>query len=60
METGHRHNGKNPAEPELLTVSRLMEWLDKFHREHPEFANDPRTSKELIDELYDPETGLPI
>jgi len=38
----------------------LAKWLDEVTRETAAIMNDGRTSKELIDELYDPETGLPI
>jgi hypothetical protein len=36
------------------------EWLMEISRETGPMMNDGRTSKELMDELYDPETGLPI
>ena len=36
-----------------------MEWLDRITRETSAIMNDGRSSKELIDELYDDETGLP-
>lgn len=36
-----------------------LEWLDRITRETSAIMNDGRTSKELLDELYDPETGLP-
>jgi hypothetical protein len=32
----------------------------QLSRETGPLMNDGRTSKELMDELYDPETGLPI
>ncbi|HEX4319358.1 MAG TPA: type II toxin-antitoxin system VapB family antitoxin [Acidobacteriaceae bacterium] len=38
----------------------LAEWLMQVSRETSAMMNDSRTSKELMDELYDPETGLPI
>lgn len=38
---------------------RLSSWLDKFTKETSAMMNDGRTSKELMDDLYDPETGLP-
>lgn len=38
----------------------LAKWLDEITRETAAMMNDGRTSKELMDELYDPETGLPI
>lgn len=37
-----------------------MEWLKQITRETAAIMNDGRSSKELMDELYDPETGLPI
>lgn len=36
-----------------------MEWLDRITKETAAIMNDGRTSKELMDELYDDETGLP-
>jgi hypothetical protein len=36
------------------------EWLMEISRETGPMMNDGRTSKELMDELYDPETGLPV
>jgi hypothetical protein len=40
---------------------RLMaDWLMEISRETGPMMNDGKTSKELMDELYDPETGLPI
>jgi antitoxin VapB len=36
-----------------------LQWLDEITRETAAIMNDGRTSKELFDELYDPETGLP-
>jgi antitoxin VapB len=36
-----------------------MEWLERITRETAAIMNDGRTSKELMDELYDGETGLP-
>jgi hypothetical protein len=38
----------------------MAEWLMKISRETGPMMNDGKTSKELMDELYDPETGLPI
>jgi antitoxin VapB len=35
------------------------EWLMEISRETAPLMNDGRTTKELFDELYDPETGLP-
>jgi hypothetical protein len=36
-----------------------MEWLKRITAETAAIMNDGRTSKELMDELYDDETGLP-
>ncbi len=36
------------------------QWLMEISRETGPMMNDGKTSKELMDELYDPETGLPI
>ena len=38
----------------------LADWLDDITKETAAMMNDGRTSKELMDALYDPETGLPI
>ncbi len=38
----------------------MADWLMKISRETGPMMNDGKTSKELMDELYDPETGLPI
>jgi hypothetical protein len=38
----------------------MADWLMKISRETGPLMNDGRTSKELMDELYDPVTGLPI
>ncbi|MGB6194060.1 MAG: type II toxin-antitoxin system VapB family antitoxin [Terracidiphilus sp.] len=35
------------------------EWLRKISQETGPMMNDGKTSTELIEELYDPETGLP-
>ena len=37
----------------------LAAWLMNIARETGPLMNDGRTSKELMDELYDDETGLP-
>lgn len=48
-------------EKESQRRKKLMaEWLMKISRETGPMMNDGKTSKELMDELYDPETGLPI
>lgn len=36
-----------------------MDWLKRITTETAAIMNDGRTSKELMDELYDDETGLP-
>jgi hypothetical protein len=36
-----------------------MEWLRELTARTAPQMNDGRTSKELMDELYDEETGLP-
>jgi hypothetical protein len=36
-----------------------MEWLDRVTKETAAIMNDGRTSKQVMDELYDDETGLP-
>ena len=35
-------------------------WLMEIARETGPLMNNGKTSKEMMDELYDPETGLPI
>jgi hypothetical protein len=48
-------------EKESQRKKKLMaEWLMELSRETGPMMNDGKTSKELMDELYDPETGLPI
>ncbi|MGA2170805.1 MAG: type II toxin-antitoxin system VapB family antitoxin [Terracidiphilus sp.] len=37
----------------------LADWLMKISEETGPMMNDGRTSKELMDELYDDDTGLP-
>jgi hypothetical protein len=37
----------------------LAAWLMEISRETAPLMNDGRSSKELMDELYDEETGLP-
>ncbi len=37
-----------------------LQWLLQLSKETSALLNDGRTSKEMMDELYDPETGLPI
>lgn len=45
---------RKAKEPE----SRL-EWLNRITAETAKIMNDGQSSTELIEELYDPETGLP-
>jgi hypothetical protein len=48
-------------EKQSLRRKKLMaDWLMDISRETGPMMNDGKTSKELMDELYDPETGLPI
>jgi len=37
-----------------------LEWLLEMTKDTSARMNDGRTSKEMLDELYDPETGLPV
>jgi hypothetical protein len=37
----------------------LVAWLNEITKETAAIMNDGRTSKEIMDELYDDETGLP-
>jgi antitoxin VapB len=46
------------AEKAKKRVGRL-EWLDEITKETAAIMNDGRTSTELFEDLYDPETGLP-
>lgn len=36
-----------------------LEWLHRITTDTAEIMNDGRSSTELLDDLYDPETGLP-
>lgn len=36
-----------------------MDWLERITKETAAIMNDGRSSKELMDELYDDQTGLP-
>ncbi len=36
-----------------------LDWLRRITKETSAIMNDGKTSTELIEELYDPETGLP-
>jgi hypothetical protein len=57
----------NPAAPQQVETESwrrrpaegLVEWLQRTAPEAVAMMNDGRTSKELMDELYDEETGLP-
>jgi antitoxin VapB len=51
---------KAQLEREKNPKAGLGEWLRQLSRETGPLMNDGRTSKELMDALYDPETGLPI
>jgi antitoxin VapB len=37
-----------------------LEWLLEMTKDTSARMNDGRTSKEMLEELYDPETGLPV
>jgi antitoxin VapB len=52
---------KERLERQQREVERVgrMEWLKRISAETAAIMNDGRTSKELMDELYDDETGLP-
>ena len=38
----------------------LADWIMKLSEKTAPLMNDGKTSTELIDELYDPRTGLPL
>jgi hypothetical protein len=38
----------------------MADWLMEIAKETGPRMDDGKTSKELMDELYDPETGLPV
>jgi hypothetical protein len=44
-----------PANPK----KGLAAWLDKLSRQTAPLMDDDRTSRELMDELYDEDTGMP-
>lgn len=47
-------------EKQVQRKKKLMaDWLMKISRETGPMMDDGKTSKELMDQLYDPETGLP-
>jgi hypothetical protein len=56
---------QEPAKPEDVAQRRthpkagLADWLNRISLEPAPLMNDGRTSKEMMDELYDDETGLP-
>ena len=48
-------------EKESQRRKKLMaDWLMEIAKETGPMMNDGKTSKEIMDELYDPETGLPV
>jgi hypothetical protein len=52
---------KLEREKETLGKKKLRaDWLIKLGRETGPMMNDGKTSTELIEELYDPGTGLPV
>jgi hypothetical protein len=54
---------ENELEREKATQRKkklMADWLMNIGKETGPMMNDGKTSKELMDELYDPETGLPI
>lgn len=53
----HEIQRKNQSQRERKLTA---DWLMEVSRETGPMMNDGKTSKELMDELYDPETGLPI
>jgi hypothetical protein len=50
---------EEPHSGESNAKKGLAAWLMEIGRETAPLMNDGRTSKELMDELYDEETGLP-
>ncbi|HEV2136683.1 MAG TPA: type II toxin-antitoxin system VapB family antitoxin [Terracidiphilus sp.] len=44
---------------EAATRESRVQWLERITKDTAAIMNDGRTSKELMDELYDEETGLP-
>ena len=54
---------KNEIEREKQSQAKRKlsaDWLMEISRETAAIMNDGKTAQEVIDELYDPETGLPI
>jgi len=63
LVTAVTHAVENEIEREKQTKRRrklMADWLMEISRETGPMMHDGRTSKEMMDELYDPETGLPI
>jgi hypothetical protein len=50
---------KDEETDQLAPKAGLAAWLMEISRETAPLMNDGRTTKELFDELYDDETGLP-
>jgi hypothetical protein len=50
---------RDSAFPRRKPGQGLAAWLAEISRETAPLMDDGRTSKELMDELYDDETGLP-
>jgi antitoxin VapB len=46
-------------EKRVRTREERMRWLDEITKETAAIMSDGRTSTELFEDLYDPETGLP-
>ena len=57
---GEAINERLDREQRLHKRHNRLEWLVQLSKETSALVNDGRTSKELMDELYDPETGLPV
>jgi len=54
------HLNSGEAKPDGAYPKKgLAAWLNEISRETAPLMNNGRTSKELMDELYDDETGLP-
>lgn len=54
---------KNEIEREKYSQRKrklMADWLMEISRETGPLMDDGKTPKELMDELYDPETGLPV
>lgn len=65
LVTAVKESAREALEREKVEYQRLNKkeglaaWLMEISRETGPLMNDGRTSKELMDELYDEETGLP-